>query len=141
MKSKLKINTSFVSPITLKMFIEKDYLPIFIIRNISNSSLIGKYSNTSVHFKELSPSNELFRDKRDNKIDFTEFSKRYIIEISHIDLKNLIKKLEQLTKISGAKRVVLLGYGSDDKVCHRSILASLLNESGLLEEPVTELIV
>ena len=33
MKTDLKIYTSFVSPLTLPMFIKSDLLPIFIIRN------------------------------------------------------------------------------------------------------------
>lgn len=140
-KSNLKINTSFVSPITLKMFIEHNYLPIFILRNISNSNLIGKYSNTSIHLKDLAPSNELFREKRDMIIDFNEFTKRYIIEISHVDFSQLISKLENLAKVSGAERIVLLGYGSDNTICYRSILAGLLNDSNLLENKVTELII
>lgn len=140
MKSELEIKTSFVSPITLKIFSEQGYLPIFIIRNIKPSELIGKYSDTSIHFKNLAPSNELFRAKRDSIIDFEEFSKRYIIEISEINLQKIIERLEYLVKLSGARGVVLLGYGSDNKICHRSILASLLNESGLLENRVTEII-
>lgn len=140
MKSKLIIKTSFVSPITMKTFVESDYLPIFIIRNISNSTLIGQYANTSIHFKNLAPSNELYRSKRDGIIDFNEFEKRYIIEISNVNLQSIITKLEYLAKLSGAKGIVLLGYGSDNKICHRSILASLLNNSGLLENKVTEII-
>lgn len=140
MKSKLEIKTSFVSPITLKIFSEQGYLPIFIIRNIKPSELIGKYSDTSIHFKNLAPSNELFRAKRDSIIDFEEFSKRYIIEVSEVNLQKIIERLEYLAGLSGAKGVVLLGYGSDNKICHRSILASLLNESGLLENRVTEII-
>lgn len=140
MKSKLEIKTSFVSPITLKIFSEQGYLPIFIIRNIKPSELIGKYSDTSIHFKNLAPSNELFRAKRDSIIDFEEFSKRYIIEVSEINLQKMIERLEYLAELSGAKGVVLLGYGSDNRICHRSILASLLNESGLLENRVTEII-
>ena len=88
----------------------------------------------------MAPSNELYRSKRDGIIDFNEFEKRYIIEISNVNLQSIITKLEYLAKLSGAKGIVLLGYGSDNKVCHRSILASLLNNSGLLENKVTEII-
>ena len=140
MKSQLEIKTSFVSPITLKLFPEQGYLPIFIIRNIRPSELIGKYSDTSIHFKNLAPSNELFREKRDSIIDFEEFAKRYIIELSDLNLQKIIERFEYLAKLAGARGVVLLGYGSDNKICHRSILASLLNESGLLESRVTEII-
>lgn len=141
MKSDLEIKTSFVSPITLRVFIDSGYLPIFIIRNIKNAGIISKYSDTSIHFKNLAPSNELFRAKRDGLIDQDEFTKRYIIEMSTINFQKTIERLSYLAKLAGARGVVLLGFGSNDKVCHRSILANLLNNSGLLEKRITELVI
>lgn len=142
MKSELKINTSFVSPATLERFRGNNILPIFIVRNIENSELIGQYSGSPVHLKELSPSNELFRKKRDKALSIDEFKKLYAIEITErVDLKRIIDKLESLVELSGARSVVLLGYGSDYDSCHRSVLAKILNGSGLLEKPVKELVV
>lgn len=142
MKSELKINTSFVSPTTLERFRSNNILPIFIVRNIENSELIGQYSGSPVHLKELSPSNELFRKKRDKALSIDEFKKLYAIEITErVDLKRIIDKLESLVELSGAMSVVLLGYGSDYDSCHRSVLAKILNGSGLLEKPVKELVV
>lgn len=142
MKSELNINTSFVSPATLERFRSNNILPIFIVRNIENSELIGQYSGSPVHLKELSPSNELFRKKRDKAVSIDEFKKLYAIEITErVDLKRIIDKLESLVELSGARSVVLLGYGSDYDSCHRSVLAKILNGSGLLEKPVKELVV
>lgn len=142
MKSELKINTSFVSPATLERFRSNNILPIFIVRNIENSELIGQYSGSPVHLKELSPSNELFRRKRDKVLSIDEFKKLYAIEITErVDLKRIIDKLESLVELSGARSIVLLGYGSDYDSCHRSVLAKILNGSGLLEKPVKELVV
>lgn len=142
MKSELKINTSFVSPATLERFRSNNILPIFIVRNIENSELIGQYSGSPVHLKELSPSNELFRKKRDKALSIDEFKKLYAIDITErVDLKRVIDKLESLVELSGARSVVLLGYGSDYDSCHRSVLAKILNGSGLLEKPVKELVV
>lgn len=142
MKSELKINTSFVSPATLERFRSNNVLPIFIVRNIENSELIGQYSGSPVHLKELSPSNELFRKKRDKALSIDEFKKLYAIEITErVDLKRVVDKLESLVELSGARSVVLLGYGSDYDSCHRSVLAKILNGSGLLEKPVKELVV
>jgi hypothetical protein len=142
MKSELKINTSFVSPATLERFRSNNILPIFIVRNIENSELIGQYSGSPVHLKELSPSNELFRKKRDKVLSIDEFKKLYAIEITErVDLKRIIDKLESLVELSGARSIVLLGYGSDYDSCHRSVLAKILNGSGLLEKPVKELVV
>lgn len=142
MKSELKINTSFVSPATLERFRSNNILPIFIVRNIENSELIGQYSGSPVHLKELSPSNKLFRKKRDKALSIDEFKKLYAIEITErVDLKRIIDKLESLVELSGARSIVLLGYGSDYDSCHRSVLAKILNGSGLLEKPVKELVV
>lgn len=141
MSYQLRIVTSYVSPLNLKIFPENGYLPIFIIRSIHNSSLIGKYSGTVVHMKELSPSSELFRAKRDGLIDREEFVKRYIIEMSNINLLDMVNKFNYLASLSGAKGVVLMGYNSDDRECHRSVLKDLLNDTGLLSNHVVELIV
>lgn len=141
MSYQLRIVTSYVSPLNLKIFPENGYLPIFIIRSIHNSSLIGKYSGTVVHMKELSPSSELFRAKKDGLIDREEFVKRYIIEMSNINLLDMVNKFNYLASLSGAKGVVLMGYNSDDRECHRSVLRDLLNDTGLLSNHVVELIV
>lgn len=141
MSYQLRIVTSYVSPLNLKIFPENGYLPIFIIRSIHNSSLIGKYSGTVVHMKELSPSSELFRAKRDGLIDREEFVKRYIIEMSNINLLDMVNKFNYLASLSGAKGVVLMGYNSDDRECHRSVLRDLLNDTGLLSNHVVELII
>lgn len=139
-KSELKIYTSFVSPLSLPEFIEKGLLPIFIVRSISNSSLIGCYEGSPVHMKDLAPSSILFRKKRDNLITLEEFKKLYAIEISKISLERILKDLEMLVDVSGASGVVLLGYGSSRDQCHRSILADIINESGLLEFRIKEIL-
>lgn len=136
----MKIYTSFVSPITLKLFCDNNILPIFIIRSIKNSDLIGKFEGSAIHFKELSPSSELFRQKRDGVIDQTEFEKRYAIEISNTDIPKIIEKIKYLANLSNTDKVVLLGYGSNNLICHRHVLSDIFNESGLLDEKITEII-
>lgn len=140
MKSDLKISTSFVSPLTLPIFISMDLLPIFIIRNIKTSDLIGCYSDTSVHCKILSPSTELFRKKRDKKITLEEFHKGYAKEISEVDLEQVLREWEILSSCSHAKGLILLGYGSSYESCHRSTLTKILNNSELLVNPIKEFI-
>lgn len=136
----LKVYTSFVSPVTLELFKEKNLLPVFIIRKIQNSELIGMYEGTSIHLKELSPSNELFRKKRDKEVTLEEFAKEYILEISQtVDFNNIIKRLNTLAELSGADGIVMLGYGSDSNLCHRSVLAEILNSLGVFKNKVTEL--
>lgn len=138
MKSLLKINTSFVSPLTFKTFTDSNILPIFIIRNIRNSELIGKYEGSAIHFRNLAPSTELFRMKRDNKITLSEFKEKYKNELAKQDLVNVIYKFDFLANLCHTDKLVLLGYGTDRDICHRSVLAEVLNESGLLEYPIKE---
>lgn len=141
MKSELEIYTSYVSEENLETVIKKlSMLPIFILRSIKNSELIGKYSGTLIHFRNLSPSSPLFQAYRDGLIDFTEYTKRYLIELSeNIKLYEVIGRLESLCNISGASGVVLFAYGQDPEVSHRKILSNLINSSELLEKQITEL--
>ncbi len=140
MKTRLKIHTSFVSPITFQYFLDNDILPIFIIRNIGGSDVIGKYEGTAIHKPILAPSSLLFREKRDGIISAAEFEKRYAIEMSTVDLQAVLKDIEYLAGLANTDRVVLLGYGANEKTCHRSVLARILDASGLLEHKITELI-
>lgn len=140
MKSELKVYTSFVSPLSLPEFIDKGLLPIFIVRSIGNSELIGKYNGSPVHFRHLAPSVDLFRKKRDRLITLDEFKKSYAIEVSKVPLDRVLEDLESLVEISGASGVVLLGYGSSRENCHREVLANILNESGLLGNRVKEIL-
>ena len=141
MKSKLRIYTSYVSPLTLEVITKNNILPIFIIRSIHNSQLIGKYSDTALHLKSLAPSDMLYRSKRDGIISDLEFKKGYIIEMSRINFQEVVRRLDYLASLSGASGVVLMGYGSSYESCHRKILAELLNGSGLLENDIKELII
>lgn len=141
MKSKLNIYTSYVSPATLRAIVDNDLLPIFIVRSIYNSQLIGRWSDTAIHFKILAPSDKLYQNKRDGKISELDFKKYYVIEMSKVNFQDIIKKLDNLANLSGAKGVVLMGYGSAYNSCHRKLLSELLNGSGLLENTIKELII
>lgn len=136
----LKIGTSFVSPLTVPEFTKRDWLPIFVIRNIANSSVIGKYSDTAVHFKDFAPSNQLFRDLRDGVISREYFEKLFTIEMASVDIEKRLLRIKYLCELSGARGAVLMGYGSQPELCHRSVLSSLINSLGLLEEPIKEFI-
>ena len=139
MKINFDVFTSFVSPWTWKHLIsEGNYLPILAIRNIKNSNVIGYLSDTAVHFKELSPSNSLYQAKRDKEINLEDFRKRYLIELSSISVESIVDRFNLLMNVSGAKGIIIFGYGSDSSVCHRSTLASLLNLSGLFEKEIIE---
>lgn len=136
----LKVYTSFVTAENLIKLMEQNYLPIFILRSIGRSDTIGKYSNTSIHVKDLSPSDDLFHKKRDNDIDFATFSKQYIEEIcTNIkDFHELIKNLCFLARISNAKGIVLMGYGKDYETSHRKVLSDFLNSQNFFDNKITE---
>ena len=131
-----KLFMSFVSPNTLDFFINSGLLPIFIIRNIKTSDLIGKYSETALHIKELSPSNELYQRMRDGLLSFEEYAKKYTIEMSEVNLYSVIEKIKTLIRLSGAKTAILLDYNG--KFYHHSILAGILNNMGIDTEELCQ---
>lgn len=141
-KHGLKIRTSFVSPLTLKALVENEWLPIFIIRHIDNNTLISKYAGTPVHLFWLAPNSDLFHSWRDGVLDWEDYADLYADDIlSTVRMKDLIERLEILRSTSGAKGVVLMGYGENMNTCHRSVLAKLINQSDLLLDPVKEIVV
>lgn len=135
----MKLFTSFVSPATFREFIKQNYLPIFIIRNIKTSNIVGHFEDSILHFKEFSPSNELFRLKRDGVITKEEFDKRYINEIREQNLLGLLEKIEYLAGLANTDKVVLLGYGSKVENCHRSTLVRYIQSVGLWEDFIDEI--
>lgn len=140
MKSTLKIYTSYVTGENLKCAIKDlNYLPVFILRSIKNSGLIGKYNGSQIHFRQLSPSSPLFQAYNGGLIDWTEYSKRFLIELSRVRLYETIGKLEKLCNISGASGVILFAYGVDPETSHRKIVSDLINSTELLENQITEI--
>lgn len=135
----MKLFTSFVSPATFREFIKQNYLPIFIIRNIKTSNLVGHFENSILHFKELAPSNELFRLKRDGLITKEEFKESYSEEIRVQNLLGILGKIEYLAGLANTDKVVLLGYGSRAEECHRTILTDFLYQEKLWEGPINEI--
>lgn len=109
--------------------VEKNYLPLFVIRHISNSSLIGKYSRTAVHLPELSPSSMLFQAFRDKFFTYKEFEKEYRRELSVVDLPYFYHRFEIMTDLCNTDTIVFLGYGDDYELSTRKILADVLCKS------------
>ena len=140
MKSQLQIYTSFVSVKNLKRCTDLNLVPIFAMKKIFNSEIIGIYSGTALHFPELSPSNELYHNFIDNKIDFDSYIESYKEElVSDLDLNEIISKLEMLADLCEASGVVLMTYGRDARMSYRLALGEILNESDLLEKTVYEI--
>jgi uncharacterized protein YeaO (DUF488 family) len=130
MKTNLKYWTSYVSPAIMESLKKHNILPIFIIRTISNSPLIGKYSGSPIHLKSLTPSYELFKSyKYDNIISREEFEKRYLIELSQLSIEKIMDKVEGMANSCNAIGIALLGYGKYEED-YRNILSGFLEGYG-----------
>lgn len=134
----LKLWTSFITPQRLQQVIQSEYLPIFIARSIQNSSLIGKWNGTSVHFGQLAPSPGLLREWKRGQISYEEFEIKFREEQRRIDYEAVLKKISFLCDCSNANGAILFGYGEDPFQCHRSVVSDIINELGLLNNPVEE---
>jgi len=140
MKTNLKIYTSFINRENIEKIVERELLPIFIVRSIGKFDYLEKWSNTPLHFRELSPSYELYWLWRDGKIDYELFCKRFIIELSSLDFQDIVLRLENLAKASNARGVVLLGIGENKDNSHRTIISDILWETKYLIQKPEELI-
>ena len=139
MKTNLLVYTSYVSPENLEKVVEKNWLPLFIIRHIAGSELIGRYSRTAIHMPELSPSSRLYQAKRDGIITVPEFKEKYLEEIREVDINAIIRRFDILTDLTGAGAIVLMGYGPEFEACHRSALTEYLNGTGLFTNKIVEI--
>ena len=134
----MNIYTSYASEENLKELVSQGYLPFIILRNIRDSRLLGPYSDTSIHLRELSPSTELYHEFRDGKISIEEYKHQYLLEIieRRISFYDLRKRLSFLSDLVNAEGVVFLGYTEDPERCHRSALSEFL--SHLWKQEITE---
>ena len=132
MKSRLEIYTSFIGVDNIERIKSKNLLPIFIIRSMGRLEFIERWAGTPLHFRELAPSKELFREYKMGLMDNETFFKKFIIELSEVDFQNVILRLENLVESSGADGVVLCGMGEDPEKSHRSIVSDILWRTGYL---------
>lgn len=139
MLSRLILKTGRISKVNIETYMNSGYLPIFICRFMN--PLVEKYKDSSIHFKELSPSYKLFCDSKYNNLEFSDYVDRYLEEQSSLDIPKLLGRIENLVELSGLSGAILLCYCKDRTRCHRSILAEMINSSGLLEVEIEELYV
>lgn len=139
--SDLQIYTSFVSVKNMKRCTaDLNLVPVFAMKKIFNSEIIGIYSDTALHVFEFSPSNELYHSFIDGDIDMDGLHDELFDELDYsLDLERFISKLETMAKVSNASGVVIMTYGRDPRKGYRPILAEYLNNSGLLKKPVYEI--
>lgn len=140
MVSNLQIYTSFLSSENIERIVSNNLLPVFILRYIGNIECVSDWYGTPLHIPELSPSNELFWDYRDGKIDHKTYIKKFLIEICEVNFHKLIKKFEYLTESCQADGIVLCAIGNKE-TSHRTIVSDILWRTGYLIYKPTELYV
>jgi hypothetical protein len=110
------------------------------MRKIYSSPVIGHLSDTALHEKTLAPDDILLRKFKNGEINVTEYQKQVAIDLSAVNLRQLITKWERLLSIcEGSRGVVLLSYDLDYNISHRKVVSALLNASGLLDNEVYEI--
>lgn len=134
MKSNLKIYITSLKEDILGDIKNNNYLPIFAIRRISKSPVIGRYSNTPVHFPSLAPSDELMEKLEKNTIETERFEKECIIELSRVSIQDTVKKLEYLSDRNNSAGVVIVTEGDT----YKNGLLLVLKYSGFLIKEVEE---
>lgn len=139
--SGLQIYTSFVSVKNLRRCtVDLNLVPVFAMKKIFNSEIIGIYSETALHLHEFSPSNELFHSFADGEIDLDTYRRDFLSELElSFDLETCISKLETMVKVCGASGVVIMTFGRDPRQGYRPVIVDFLNNSGLLKKPVYEI--
>lgn len=71
----------------------------------------------------LYPHWDLINDWKNGLITWDEYTERYLYQLSFVNREEIIDRLHEL---SNGKDIILLCYESNDKHCHRHILADWL---------------
>ena len=71
--------------------------------------------------KDLAPSTELLNDWNQKKIDFKEYTKRYLEE-----MKAQEDKINELRQLAKDNMITLLCHEKGDNECHRRLLKDLI---------------
>ena len=101
-----------------------------VCRSISKLASRLKDNPKTIHVPELSPEPELFYAyvRWSEELFQTNYVPEFIREIQNN--KDAIKRLDELCEKSKTKNIALVCFCSDEKMCHRSILAGILSNKG-----------
>lgn len=98
-----------------------------------------KYQNYNIkELPILNPSKDLYDQYQSKKIDRLEFSMRYAEQIKTLPVEQLIRIFACLSYVEGSNGVMLLGVKKYGIECHRSVIADMINRSGIVLYKVTE---
>ena len=136
-KYNLYIKTSQVTTENIEQIPGMDLLPIFLDSDLRSNPLVSCYNKTAIHFYNLGPSRYLTAKYRAG-MTIEEFSDEYYSELLNKDWRKIIQRLNFLKDLSGAIGVVFIT--GIEKPRFIDITMNFLNNSGLLEDPIEELI-
>lgn len=96
--------------------------------NFNNQILAQR--NKKEHFdrwhKELSPSRELLKKYKNNKIDFQTFERLFLEEIEKSNAIDICKEI--VNKSMEGKNITLLCYEKDEEICHRKFVKNICEQ-------------
>ena len=94
---------------------------------VAISNKIPAWAEVNSRLRSIAPNDELLDDIKSGKINEEEYTARYLEQLSHLDVKNLIEFLDEAQRITG-KDLVLFCYEASDKFCHRHLFSKWFNE-------------
>jgi uncharacterized protein YeaO (DUF488 family) len=74
-------------------------------------------------YKELSPSKDLLKSYKTNKIDFKSFERLFLEEIEKSNVTEIFKEI--VKEIIKGKNVTFLCYEKDEVNCHRKLIKKI----------------
>lgn len=107
MYNNLYIQTAKITKENILRIPELDLLPIFLNHDLRVNPVVSCYHNTAIHYTKLAPSKYLFFKSMAGLSD-EEFKKEYYIELEAKDFSEILKRLNFLKDLSGAKGIVLI---------------------------------
>lgn len=118
----------------IKNYINANYTLLSISRTTPNIK--------DANIKELpilAPSQQLLDDYKNGRISWIDYDTQYREQIAKLGkLQDLITVFACLVTCEYTRGIVLLCYEKDYMHCHRTILADIINQSGLVDEAVEE---
>lgn len=136
-KHNLYIKTTQITKENIEQIPEMDLLPIFLDSDLRSNPSVSCYNKTAIHFYSLGPSRYLTSKYRAG-MTLEEFKNEYYTELLSKDWIKIFQRLDFLKDLSGAVGIVFMTGIENPKFI--DVTVNFLNDSGLLEDPIEELI-
>ena len=125
----MKIFTSYYKRVSDK---SEGLIPIRI-----STTMPDWFKACSGELPQLYPGMEMVNDYKSGRLSDEGYIVKYKTKLAALNPDDIIKKLEDISKVFGDRDVVLLCYEPPAKLCHRHLVAEWLSEN--TEYEVTEL--